>query len=216
MPTSDTSEGGLEALIVRRLTGSRPGHATPEGAQGEDRVPYGGAGYVEGDPKDYDRDHALDTAKLLDFLRATQPKVVEQFDLEHDGPERLKFLNRLQGEVARRGIVDVLRNGIGHGPLESIDLFYGTPSPGNTDRRRAQRGQRLQRHPAGPLLERRDPPLARPRPLHQRPAGLHLRAQEQPHEAEHARRRRAVQARPSPPRAAVPVRPLPRPLRRGR
>jgi type I restriction enzyme R subunit len=132
MPTTDTSEAGLEALIVRRLVGSRPGHATPAGAQGEDRVPFGGAGYVEGDPKDYSRDHALDTAKLLDFLRTTQPEVVEQFDLEHDGPERLKFLNRLQGEVARRGIVDVLRNGIGHGPLASIDLFYGTPSPGNT------------------------------------------------------------------------------------
>jgi len=132
MPTTDTSEGGLEALIVRRLTGSKPGHTTPSSAQGEDRVPYGGKGYVEGDPADYDRHHAVDTSKLLDFLRATQPDVVEQFGLERDGPGRMKFLNRLQGEVARRGIVDVLRNGIGHGPLESIDLFYGTPSPGNT------------------------------------------------------------------------------------
>jgi type I restriction enzyme R subunit len=130
MPTADTSEAGLEALIVRHLVGSAPGIPTPGGAAGEARPAYAGAGYVEGDPKDYDRDHAVDFSKLLDFLRATQPEVVEQFGLENDGPEKLKFLNRLQGEVAKRGIVDVLRKGIGHGPLH-IDLFYGTPSPGN-------------------------------------------------------------------------------------
>ena len=130
MPTTDTSEAGLEALIVRHLVGSAPGVPTPGGATGEARSAYAGAGYVEGDPKDYDRDHAIDLAKLLDFLRATQPEVVEQFGLENDGPEKLKFLNRLQGEVAKRGIVDVLRKGMGHGPLH-IDLFYGTPSPGN-------------------------------------------------------------------------------------
>ena len=48
----------------------------------------------------------------------------------HDGPPRLKFLARLQGEIAKRGVVDVLRKGIKHGPA-SVDLFYGTPSPGN-------------------------------------------------------------------------------------
>jgi type I restriction enzyme R subunit len=36
----------------------------------------------------------------------------------------------LQGEIAKRGIIDVLRKGIKHGPV-SIDLFYGTPSPEN-------------------------------------------------------------------------------------
>ena len=131
MPTTDTSEAGLEALIVRHLTGSRSGVATPDGAAGEDPQVYGGAGYVQGDSKDYDRDHAVDLAKLLDFLRATQPEAIEQFGLDNDGPERLKFLNRLQGEVAKRGIVDVLRKGVSHGPLH-VDLFYGTPSPGNT------------------------------------------------------------------------------------
>ena len=47
-----------------------------------------------------------------------------------DGPTRLKFLARLQGEISKRGTIDVLRNGIKHGPLH-LDLFYGTPSPGN-------------------------------------------------------------------------------------
>ena len=43
---------------------------------------------------------------------------------------RQKFLARLQGEITRRGVIDVLRQGIKHGPL-SFDLFYGTPSPEN-------------------------------------------------------------------------------------
>ena len=111
MPTSDISERGLEGLIVDDLTTR--------------------AGYVLGDPGDYDRDHAVDLARLLDFLQATQPQAVTQLGLTEDGPQRLKFLARLQGEVTKRGLVDVLRKGVQHGPA-SVDLFYGTPSPGNT------------------------------------------------------------------------------------
>jgi type I restriction enzyme R subunit len=36
---------------------------------------------VLGDPTDYDRAHAVDLARLLAFLRATQPRVVEQLNL---------------------------------------------------------------------------------------------------------------------------------------
>ncbi len=34
------------------------------------------------------------------------------------------------GEIARRGVVDVLRKGVKHGPA-AVTLFYGAPSPGN-------------------------------------------------------------------------------------
>jgi hypothetical protein len=40
-----------------------------------------------------------------------------------------KFLARLQGEVTKRGTIDVLRSGIKHGP-HHVDLFYVTPTPG--------------------------------------------------------------------------------------
>ncbi len=129
VPTTDTSEKGLEALIVAALAGTSVGTAT-EGGPRDIAVRYGGSGYVEGHPDDYDRDHAVDLAKLLDFLRATQPKVVEQLDLAEDCPRRQQFLARLQGEITKRGVIDVLRKGIKHGPA-SVDLFYGTPSPGN-------------------------------------------------------------------------------------
>ena len=51
-------------------------------------------------------------------------------DLGEDNPARRRFLARLEGEIARRGTIDVLRQGVKHGP-HCIDLFYGTPSPGN-------------------------------------------------------------------------------------
>lgn len=46
------------------------------------------------------------------------------------GATRRKLLARLQGEITKRGTIDVLRHGIKDGP-HHVDLFYGTPSPGN-------------------------------------------------------------------------------------
>ena len=40
------------------------------------------------------------------------------------------FLHRIQGEITKRGIIDLIRKGVKHGPV-SVDLFYGTPTPGN-------------------------------------------------------------------------------------
>lgn len=44
--------------------------------------------------------------------------------------KRLKFLTRLSSEIGARGIIDVLRKGVEHGPVH-VDLFYSTPSIGN-------------------------------------------------------------------------------------
>ena len=121
--SSDTSERGLERLICETLTGSAcdPGTETARVA---------GMGWACGSPGDYDREHCVDLVQLSGFLSDTQPEVVEALTLEDDGPVRRKFMQRLSKEVSKRGVVDVLRNGLGHGPHQ-IDLFYGTPSPGN-------------------------------------------------------------------------------------
>ena len=55
---------------------------------------------------------------------------MEALGIGDDGPNRWKFLHRLQGEIAKRGVIDVLRNGVQHGP-GSVELFFGTPTPGN-------------------------------------------------------------------------------------
>ena len=119
---TDTSERGLESLIVAAFTGQRHRASPPLTARCmSPPVPYGG-GYVQGDPADYDRDHAVNVAKLVAFLNATQPKVVETLALDADGPRRRQFLDRLQGEVAKRGVIDVLRRGIKHRPFHRYTM----------------------------------------------------------------------------------------------
>jgi len=132
MNPTDTSEAGLETLICRGLTGSDclPRPAGTPAVVAEAKVPYGGTGWLPGDPADYDREYCVDLVQLAAFLRATQPEVAEALDLDSDSPTRRKFLARLRGEVSKRGVVDVLRNGLQHGP-HRIELFYATPSPGN-------------------------------------------------------------------------------------
>ncbi len=127
--TTDTSERGLERLICTALTG----HPCDPPATGKVREPapaYGSTGWIAGEPEDYDREYAVDLVQLTAFLRATQQAAAEALDLDRPGPTRQKFLARLQGEISKRGVIDVLRHGVKHGPV-SINLFYGTPSPGN-------------------------------------------------------------------------------------
>ncbi len=126
--TTDTSEKGLETLICTALTGFAHDPA-PKGVIQERPADYS-LGWIPGDPQDYDREHCVDLAQLSAFLHETQPDVAPSLDLREDNPARRRFLARLQGEIARRGTIDVLRQGVKHGP-HSIDLFYGTPSPGN-------------------------------------------------------------------------------------
>lgn len=109
MPT-DTSEKGLETIVVQSLVND--------------------AGYRQGEPGDFDQEYAVDLAKLIEFVKDTQPKAYEALSLGEDCPRRTKFLGRLQGEIAKRGVIDVLRLGVNDGPV-ALDLFYGTPSAGN-------------------------------------------------------------------------------------
>jgi len=107
--TTDTSEKGLESVIVRDLLA---------------------AGWKPGTNTDYDRAYCVDLVHLTAFITATQPKLVETFDLANDSPARKQFLARLEKEVGNRGVIDVLRHGIKHGPHD-LTLFYATPSPDN-------------------------------------------------------------------------------------
>ncbi len=128
--TTDTSERGLERLICTALTGSAcdPGPAKCDAVH--ERPAAYGAGWICGRLEDYEREYCVDLAQLSSFLCETQPDVVDGLDLGQDGPTRRKFLARLQGEITKRGTIDVLRHGLKHGPHQ-LDLFFGTPSPGN-------------------------------------------------------------------------------------
>lgn len=74
MSKTDTSEKGLETLIMRHLTGvdglassAAPGVAEPAPATG-------GTGWFVGMADTYDREFAVDTSQLFTFLHATQPE----------------------------------------------------------------------------------------------------------------------------------------------
>ncbi len=110
--STDTSEKGLESLIVKAMTG--------------------GAGWTAGKADDYDREYGVDLVQLQAFLQETQPEQLEALELNQDSPTRRKFLARLQGEITKRGTIDVLRKGVKHNALH-LDFFYGTPTPGNQE-----------------------------------------------------------------------------------
>jgi type I restriction enzyme, R subunit len=127
---TDTSEKGLETLIVRHMTGvdgllAGASSIAPNA---------GGSGWFAGHAASYDREFTVDVEQLFAFLTATQPEETAKLGIadhtEKKNIARQKFLARLQGEISRRGTIDVLRHGIKHGAL-SFDLFYGTPSPEN-------------------------------------------------------------------------------------
>ena len=132
--TTDTSERGLERLICIALTGSPCDPCVGTTIDVAERPSVYGPGWIGGDPAHYDRDYCVDLAQLSAFLRDTQPEVAQALDIDHPSPTRLKFLARLQGEISKRGTIDVLRHGLKHGP-HHLDLFYGTPSAGNAKAR---------------------------------------------------------------------------------
>lgn len=112
MLVTDISEKGLETIIVESLRDE--------------------AGYRVGQSKEYDKTFALDLPTLWEFLHDTQPDTVKQLRLELPA-ERHKFLARLQAEINKRGVVDVLRQGVDQGPVKAIRLYYATPSAGNAE-----------------------------------------------------------------------------------
>ena len=127
--TTDTSEAGLERLICKALTGD-PCDPPASRTVGEPPPGYGGVGWSPGNHHDYNREYCVDLVQLRTFLHTTQPDTAPALRLDEDCPTRRKFLARLQGEIAKRGTIDVLRHGVKHGP-HHLDLFYGTPSAQN-------------------------------------------------------------------------------------
>ena len=127
--TTDTSEHGLERLICTALAG-HPCDPPPAGTVGEPPASYGGVGWSGGNSHNYDREYCVDLIQLAAFLQATQPEAAGSLALSENGPTRRLFLARLQGEISKRGTIDVLRHGIKHG-AHDLDLFYGTPSAEN-------------------------------------------------------------------------------------
>lgn len=111
MAFTNTKESGLEALIVKWMVEQN--------------------GYEQGTNADYTREYAVDETRLFRFLQDTQPDALEKLGVFKSALKKKQFLNRLQGEIAKRGIIDVLRNGVKIYPANLI-MFYLTPTENNT------------------------------------------------------------------------------------
>ncbi len=110
MAFTNTRESGFETLIVNWLVEHN--------------------GYEEGSNADYNKEYAIDESRLFRFLQDTQPLQMSKLGVFQSDQKKRQFLNRLQGELAKRGIVDVLRNGIKVYPVDLI-MFYLIPTENN-------------------------------------------------------------------------------------
>ena len=110
MEFTNTKENGLEALIVRWLVEQN--------------------GYEQGTNADYNREYAVDETRLFRFLQDTQPDSMAKLGVFTSDMKKKQFLNRLQSEIAKRGIIGALRNGVKAYPANLI-LFYLTPTENN-------------------------------------------------------------------------------------
>lgn len=86
--------------------------------------------YIRGNPSDYNVEYAVDEKILFEFLESTQRLALEKYGVYNDPKKRALFLTKLRDAIAKRGIVDVLRDGLKIYPIE-LTLFYQSPTPGN-------------------------------------------------------------------------------------
>ena len=110
MAFTDKTEKGFETIIVNWLVD--------------------GNGYEQGTNDDYNKEYAVDETRLFRFLNDTQPKEMAKLGVNTSDQKKRQFLNRLSGEITKRGIIDVLRNGVKAYPADLI-MFYFTPTENN-------------------------------------------------------------------------------------
>ncbi len=66
-------------------------------------------GYVRGNQETYDKDYAIDTATMVQFLRATQPKEWKKYELTYGADAEYRLKKRFNEEVNKYGLIAVLR-----------------------------------------------------------------------------------------------------------
>lgn len=85
------------------------------------------SGYVKGNPDDYNKEFAIDTKLLFEFLEDTQPEKMERLRDIYKDQYQFKILSRLNRELNNRGMIDVLRHGIKDYGVY-LDLAYFKPA----------------------------------------------------------------------------------------
>lgn len=90
-------------------------------------------GYIKGDQKTYDRDKAIDMAKLIEFIEATQPKQWKRYLRNYQGEAEKKLYKRFNEEVEMHGLLHVLRKGINDRGVKLRIAYFKPESTLNPD-----------------------------------------------------------------------------------
>jgi len=70
------------------------------------------SGYSSLDPTTYDKTLCLIPTQLMGFIQETQPKTFQKLELQYGPETEKKLTKRVSSEIERRGVIDVLRNGV--------------------------------------------------------------------------------------------------------
>lgn len=90
-------------------------------------------GYIEGTNQDYNFQYAFDETQLFLFLEETQEKSLAKLKEIYKGQYKQKILFRLDSELKRRGLVDVLRKGIKDYGVQLHFAYFKPPTTLNKD-----------------------------------------------------------------------------------
>jgi len=79
--------------------------------------------------KNYDKATTFDSELLFEFLRATQGEKFKRLEEIYGDALESRVLRRIDDEIGRRGVIDVLRKGVEEGPVQ-LDLMFFRPASG--------------------------------------------------------------------------------------
>ncbi len=86
-------------------------------------------GYIRVEARDYDRQLCLVPGEVISFIKATQPEAWKRLMPRHSDSTQARILKNISDEVEKRGVVDVLRNGVKEGD-QTFRLVYFEPNSG--------------------------------------------------------------------------------------
>ena len=82
-------------------------------------------GYKISNRGDYDYEHALDTAKLFEFLENSQPRELEKLKNTYGGNYKARFIDLLCRKISERGLLNALREKVeDYASNVKIELAY--------------------------------------------------------------------------------------------
>ena len=81
-------------------------------------------GYIKGNPRDYNREFAIDTKLLFRFLQESQPAEWAKLCKKHGDDVETGFLKKLYRDLDTHGMLYVFRHGIVDAPAKLSMCFF--------------------------------------------------------------------------------------------